>query len=314
MPQGNTELSHNGWPTRPQTWNLPQITGAVRAGDVWVVFNWLANQYAQRVEAITKGHSWGYNYRKIAGSNSFSNHASGTAVDFNAPKHPLGTKASQNFSPTQIATCNQIIRESQDVLKWLDGHDPMHWEIRPGVQPHHVARLAATLLQRALGIPTTGIKDEYTVQKIKDFQSYHNLTVDGVDGPQTWAVLNGATQAPTAPTPTPPAPPKPAPPTAPTAPAYPLPNGKYFGPELPKSNSNSVSGYWNSGRRDKKGNPSLKLWQQRIKERGWNINPDGLYGDETKRIATAFQREKRLHVDGLIGPATWAAAWTTPVT
>ena len=38
------------------------------------------------------------------------------------------------------------------------------------------------------------------------------------------------------------------------------------------------------------------------------------YGPDTKRVATGFQREKGLSVDGLIGPDTWAAAWTTPVT
>jgi peptidoglycan hydrolase-like protein with peptidoglycan-binding domain len=49
-------------------------------------------------------------------------------------------------------------------------------------------------------------------------------------------------------------------------------------------------------------------------DRGWSITPDGLYGDQTRNVALAFQREKGLTPDGLIGPATWSAAWTAPVT
>ena len=41
---------------------------------------------------------------------------------------------------------------------------------------------------------------------------------------------------------------------------------------------------------------------------------DGLYGPETARVARGFQSEKGLAVDGLIGPDTWDAAWTSPVT
>lgn len=88
-------------------------------------------------------------------------------------------------------------------------------------------------------------------------------------------------------------------------PPFPLPAGAYFGPKTgPRE---SVSGYF-SHRED------LKRWQQRMKDRGWNINPDGLYGDQTGDVAEAFQREKGLTVDRKIGPQTWAAAWIAPVT
>lgn len=89
------------------------------------------------------------------------------------------------------------------------------------------------------------------------------------------------------------------------APPFPLPAGSYFGPKSgPKA---SVSGYF-SHRSD------LARWQQRMKDRGWAIGVDGLYGPQTERIARAFQAEKGLVVDGAIGPITWAAAWTAPVT
>ncbi|HMT88053.1 MAG TPA: hypothetical protein PKC73_00335 [Dermatophilaceae bacterium] len=103
-----------------------------------------------------------------------------------------------------------------------------------------------------------------------------------------------------------------SPPPASGAPAFPLPAGKYFGPE---ADPNSISGYHSySG--------ELRQWQQRMSDRGWPITVDGLYGfkgDTTPRgntaeVTVAFQKEKGLTPDGLIGPATWTAAWTAPVT
>ncbi|GAA1994444.1 hypothetical protein GCM10009799_20700 [Nocardiopsis rhodophaea] len=90
-----------------------------------------------------------------------------------------------------------------------------------------------------------------------------------------------------------------------SAPDYPLPAGWYFGPR--SGPVSSVSGYY-SHRSD------LRRWQQRMKDRGWTIAADGLYGPQTRRVATAFQREKSLAIDGLIGPETWGAAWTDPIT
>jgi hypothetical protein len=59
-----------------------------------------------------------------------------------------------------------------------------------------------------------------------------------------------------------------------------------------------------------------------MKDRGWPITVDGLYGPKgattpqgnTAEVVVAFQKEKGLTPDGLIGPATWAAAWSAPVT
>ncbi|WP_205353112.1 peptidoglycan-binding domain-containing protein [Janibacter anophelis] len=94
-------------------------------------------------------------------------------------------------------------------------------------------------------------------------------------------------------------------PAASKAPKFPLPRGHYFGPK--SGPASSVSGYY-SHRAD------LKRWQQQMRERGWSITADGLYGPATAKVARAFQREKGLAVDGLIGAATWAAAWKEPVT
>jgi peptidoglycan hydrolase-like protein with peptidoglycan-binding domain len=55
-------------------------------------------------------------------------------------------------------------------------------------------------------------------------------------------------------------------------------------------------------------------WQQQMSNRGWSIGVDDLYGDESEDVCRSFQSEKGLAVDGLVGPETWSAAWTAPVT
>lgn len=59
----------------------------------------------------------------------------------------------------------------------------------------------------------------------------------------------------------------------------------------------------------------LKVWQRRMAARGWNIGKDdGIFGPRCHAVCRAFQAEKRLGVDGIVGPATWDASWTEPVT
>jgi hypothetical protein len=58
----------------------------------------------------------------------------------------------------------------------------------------------------------------------------------------------------------------------------------------------------------------IRTWQAQMRKRGWDIVVDGTYGPRSATVARAFQREKRLRVDGIVGPATWRAAWEAPVT
>lgn len=58
-------------------------------------------------------------------------------------------------------------------------------------------------------------------------------------------------------------------------------------------------------------NEAAKQWQQRMKERGWKIAVDGFYGAESKAICLAFQKEKGLAVDGIVGVNTWNTAFRT---
>lgn len=59
---------------------------------------------------------------------------------------------------------------------------------------------------------------------------------------------------------------------------------------------------------------AVRQWQARMKQRGWKITADGYYGPRSAEVCRAFQREKRLVVDGLLGPITWRSAWWLPVT
>jgi Putative peptidoglycan binding domain len=97
------------------------------------------------------------------------------------------------------------------------------------------------------------------------------------------------------------------PPTPAGVPPFPLPPGHYFGPA--EGPAESHSGYYSTT--DQR---NLMTWQERMSDRGWTIDVDGLYGPQTDQVATQFQQEKGLSVDGLIGAETWQAAWTEPVT
>jgi hypothetical protein len=76
----------------------------------------------------------GYNYRKIDGTSRFSNHASGTAMDLNWQKWPMGRKA---MTKKQRTAALLIAEDLEEVIRWGGTYrsrvDEMHWEIRPGV-------------------------------------------------------------------------------------------------------------------------------------------------------------------------------------
>src|SRR5690349_22956058 len=92
--------SQNGWPandvSRTQSYNVPGTDRALRLvkGPAGLLLVLVCAWVHKNVEAMTPDKEmddWGYAERPIRGSTTtLSNHASGTAADFNSTKHPLG--------------------------------------------------------------------------------------------------------------------------------------------------------------------------------------------------------------------------------
>jgi len=57
----------------------------------------------------------------------------------------------------------------------------------------------------------------------------------------------------------------------------------------------------------------VRTWQSKMRSRGWTIDVDQIFGPGSERVCRQFQQEKRLTVDGKVGPQTWSTTWTAPV-
>jgi hypothetical protein len=133
--------SQNGWPV-DESGTLQDRTliegvkfpNGVRAGDVRVIFEHLVHRLHTEVERIIPGACWGWFVKTIEGSTSISNHASGTAVDFNATRHPLGVP--NTFTSKQQAKIRAILADLDGVVRWGGDYtgrpDDMHFEIVKG--------------------------------------------------------------------------------------------------------------------------------------------------------------------------------------
>ena len=105
-----------------------------------------AAEFHQLIEPIDEGSldDWGYCYREIRGSaTALSNHSSGTAIDLNSTKHPLGKAGT--FPLEKVAMIQALAKKYS--LTWGGDYrgrkDEMHFEI--AIPPSKVEAAIAKL-------------------------------------------------------------------------------------------------------------------------------------------------------------------------
>ena len=265
--------SYNGWTAAPG-WTVaggqlePLVVAGepfspgVRAGDVHDVLEYVFNRVHNEVEPIVRpdwhqADDWGYSYRPNTNNPAqLSCHASATAGDYNATRHPNGKGGT--WTAAQKAKILEILAAVDNVVRVLWGYDEMHFEICASVAK--VAQVAARLrngttrppkptpsgptyeaprdvplgsrvlgpgnagtdvefVQRWHGLKVDGQFGPLTEQAVRNTQERNGVKIDGEVGPITWRLM-GIGSA------------KPAPPVIPPLPRKPvwdLPRGHYFG-------------------------------------------------------------------------------------
>lgn len=285
----------------------------VRKGSVAIIMQYIAEQFHSNVEALKWPGNWGYAERPIRGSSTtLSNHSSGTAIDLNAPRHPLGKRGT--FSSTQVKEIRKILKACEGVIRWGGDYnsrkDEMHFEINAGQAA--VDRVAAKLKSKLKGdsIPAStnpsgggGSSTSYKAVKhgdllklytkgepVKELQRILGVKADGYFGRNTESavkkfqkskglVVDGKVGDKTwaalknkTTTKKKPSSNKAAP--KPTY-SFPLPNGYYFGSK--GGGDKSVSGYYNRSFKGVKDKDWLKRFANQLSKRGWSVGKGKSY-------------------------------------
>lgn len=209
-----TEYSYNGWKASKDPKDFgglaplvvfgESFAPGVRAGDVHTILEYVAKALHVRVEPVIapgwhNADDWGYAYRPNRNNpNSLSCHASGTAIDYNATRHP--NKKVNTFSVPQRAEIRRILVEVEGTVRWggdfAGTKDEMHFEICKNAS--EVARVAARIRAR-VSTPASGqlMRQGSSGDAVSSLQafmnrafpSYSRLAVDGSYGPATVAAI-----------------------------------------------------------------------------------------------------------------------------
>lgn len=193
------EYSYNGWLASKNPADFGGLENlvvagepfspGVRAGDVRDVLGYVAEQMHRRVEAVYapgyhEADDWGYSYRaNVNNPTQLSNHSSGTAIDYNATRHPNGKRGT--FSSSQVNTIHAILDEVERCVRWGGDYtgtpDEMHFEINANAST--VARVA----ERIRGYPDNApILPEDELPSVDDVWAH---PIDNADTPEAGDTL-----------------------------------------------------------------------------------------------------------------------------
>jgi hypothetical protein len=146
--------SQNGWPASPdpkaikiKSYPIPGTDIKVRVAEAAApLLIHFAAEFNERVEKIDKGEldDWGFAFRLVRGSeDSLSNHSSGTALDLNARRHPLGKR--DTFTPEQKIILDELCAKYKlrGGYTYKNRPDDMHFEVivSPGEAKKHIKAL-----------------------------------------------------------------------------------------------------------------------------------------------------------------------------
>ncbi len=155
--------SQNGWRVLPagdgslHKWIIPG-TGrhlVLRDGAAGFLLVYFALWFHHKIERLNEGvwDEWGWAPRPIRGSTTTSNHASGTAIDLNATRHPLGVATNATFTKKQQRKIRRQLWMFFGTLRWGGDYkrrpDAMHFEIDRAAG--EVERLARILMKTPRG-------------------------------------------------------------------------------------------------------------------------------------------------------------------
>ena len=150
--------SQNGWPASAdaksigvESFLVPgtelKLRVAKKVAPILINFAAEFNELVEKLEG-KQLDDWGYAYRQVRGATDMlSNHASGTAIDLNATKHPLGAEGT--FKPKQVEAVLELTDKYK--LRWgglyRNRKDEMHFEIieSPKQVKATIERLGLTL-------------------------------------------------------------------------------------------------------------------------------------------------------------------------
>ena len=278
--------------------------------------------------APRSGDTGAFNCRKITGGSGYSLHAYGIAVDYNWNTNPYGAKLVTDMPRAMVDAGKRITtkggvtvfgwggdyRKNKDAMHWevvcapADLKKGIDWRTVPADPPKDgdaqtwpvldlgdkgptVAKLQELLA--AVGykdLDKAGTFGPKTDAAVRKFQGDRRLDVDGVVGLQTWtAVLNS------------------------------LPKSDGASPVKKDARTNAdqeavatvlrtISKCSGSTLELESEAPCVKVLQRVLNEKAKaGIDDDGVFGKQTDAAVRAFQASRKLAVDGVAGPKTWAA-------